>query len=60
MVWNVSSRTRQQPVTKNEQGVALISGSTARTFSLLQSGLTDPYAFMLSVLGSERYAAIAA
>ena len=38
----------------------LISGSTARTFSLLQSGLTDPYAFMLSVLGSERYAAIAA
>lgn len=58
--WNVSSRTRQQPVTKSEQGVALISGSTARTFSLLQSGLTDPYAFMLSVLGSERYAAIAA
>ena len=58
--WNVDSRTRQQPVTKNEQGVALISGSTARTFSLLQSGLTDPYAFMLSVLGSERYAAIAA
>lgn len=58
--WNVDSRTRQQPVTKNEQGVALISGSTAKIFELLRSGLTDPYAFMLSVLSSDRYAAIAA
>lgn len=58
--WNVSSRTRQQPVTRNEQGTALVSGCTARTFSLLQSGLIDPYAFMLSVLNAERYAPICA
>ncbi len=58
--WNVCSRNQQQPVTKNEQGVALVSGNSPRVFSLLKSGLTDPYAFMLSVLNGERYAAIAA
>ena len=58
--WNVCSRNRQQPVTKNEQGIALVSGSSPRIFSMLQTGLIDPYAFMLSVLGGKRYAAIAA
>lgn len=58
--WNVCSRNRQQPVTKNEQGVALVSGSSPRIFSMLQTGQIDPYAFMLSVLSGKRYAAIAA
>ncbi len=58
--WNVASRNRQQPVTKNEQGVALVSGSGSRIFGMLKSGAPDPYAFMLEVLGSERYRPIAA
>ena len=58
--WNVDSRNLQQPVTKNEQGVALVSGSTPRIFSMLASGTLSPYAYMMEILGSERYANIAA
>ena len=58
--WNVASRNRQQPVTKNEQGVALVSGCTPRLFSMIASGTMNPYAFMLEVIESERYAKIAA
>lgn len=58
--WNVASRNRQQPVTKNEQGVALISGCTPRLFSMAASGTMNPYTFMLEVVESERYAKIAA
>lgn len=58
--WNVASRNRQQPVTQNEQGVALVSGASPRIFSMLKAGILSPYAFMLSVLGAERYAEIAA
>ena len=58
--WNVQSRNTQQPVTMNEQGVALVSGCSPRIFSMLKSGVLSPYAFMLEVLGSERYANIAA
>ena len=56
--WNVSSRNQQQPVKINEQGVCLVSGCTARTFSMVMSGDVTPYAFMIKVLGSERYAKI--
>ena len=58
--WNVSSRNRQQPVSVNDQGVALVSGCNARIFSMLKSGILSPYAVMMDVLGSERYAAIVA
>lgn len=58
--WNVQSRNRQQPVTMNEQGVALVSGCTPRLFSMVVSGNIDPYTFMMEVIGSERYAKIAA
>ena len=44
----------------NEQGVALVSGSSPRIFSMISSGTLSPYAFMMEVLGSERYAKIAA
>ena len=57
--WNVASRNRQ-PVTQNEQGVALISGVTPRIFSMVAGGILSPYTFMMEVLGSERYAKIAA
>ena len=58
--WNVASRHRQQPVTQNEQGVALISGATPRIFSMVAGGIFSPYAFMAEVLGSDRYAKITA
>ena len=58
--WNVASRNRQQPVTKNEQGVALVSGCTPRLFEMVASGTMNPYAFMLEVVESERYAKIVA
>ena len=58
--WNVASRNRQQPVTKNERGVALVSGCTPRLFKMVASGTMNPYAFMLEVVESERYAKIVA
>ena len=61
--WNVASRNKQQPVTKNEQGVALVSGCTPRLFSQVLGGsLTalTPYEFMLEILGNERYEKIVA
>ena len=58
--WNVASRTRQQPVTLNEQGVTLVSGVTPRIFSMMAEGAISPFAFMMKVLSSERYACIAA
>ncbi len=58
--WNVESRHRQQPVTMNEQGVALVSGCTPRLFSMVASGNIDPYSVMMDVIGSERYEKIVA
>ena len=61
--WNVASRNRQQPVGKNEQGVALVSGCTPRLFSMIAEGNVSamtPYQIMLDVLGSERYEKIVA
>ncbi|MER2143602.1 MAG: DUF2828 family protein, partial [Eubacteriales bacterium] len=54
--WNVRSRNRQQPVCSNEQGVALVSGCTARIFSQVMKGKMDPFSNMMSVVGSDRYA----
>lgn len=58
--WNVASRNSNQPVTKNEQGVALVSGCTPRLFSMVASGELSPYTVMMEVLESERYAKILA
>ena len=58
--WNVASRHRQQPVTVNDRGVALVSGCSPQIFSQVVDGELDPYGFMMSVIGTERYAAIAA
>ena len=58
--WNVQSRNTQQPVTQNEQGVALVSGCSPRIFSMLQSGMLSPMGYMLDILSAERYAKIAA
>ena len=58
--WNVASRSIGQPVTKNEQGVVLVSGFSPRIFSMITSGNLSPYAFMTEVLSSDRYAKIKA
>jgi len=58
--WNVQSRNTQQPVTQNEQGVALVSGCSPRIFSMVSAGTLSPLSYMLDVLGAERYAKIAA
>jgi len=53
--WNVASRNQQQPVTMNENGVILVSGATARIFSMISSDNLSPYAFMTKTLNVERY-----
>ncbi len=58
--WNVASRHRNQPVTENEQGVALVSGCTPKIFSMVADGEISPYAVMLQVLESGRYDKISA
>ena len=58
--WNVNSFNRQQPVTMNEQGTILVSGMSPQIFSMLKEGKLDPYAFMMSVISSERYERVAA
>ena len=58
--WNVQSRNTQQPVTQNEQGVALVSGCTPRIFNMISDGVLSPLGYMLDILGTERYAKIAA
>ena len=58
--WNVRSRNQHQPVRMNEQGVALVSGCTARIFSQVMSGEMDPYTNMMNVIGSTRYERIKA
>ena len=47
--WNVASRNSNQPVTKNEQGVALVSGCTPRLFSMVASGDLSPYSVMMDI-----------
>jgi len=58
--WNVASRSRQQPVTENEQGAVLVSGCTPRIFSMLKSGALEPYAYMMEILKDRRYQGISA
>ncbi len=58
--WNVQNRNTQQPVTQNEQGVALVSGCTPRIFNMISAGGLSPLGYMMEILGAERYAKIAA
>lgn len=58
--WNVDSRNTNQPVTMNDRGVILVSGFSPRIFDMVTGGNLSPYAYMLDVLNSERYACIKA
>ncbi len=53
--WNVCSRNRQQPVTRNQQGATLLSGCTPRLFEMALSGVLDPYGYMMRTLDTPRY-----
>ena len=56
--WNVNSRNIHQPVTQNEQGVALVSGFSLNIFNMVAEGITTPYEFMIKTLNNERYACV--
>lgn len=58
--WNVQSRNTQQPVTRNEQGVALVSGCTPRIFRMVSEGMLSPLEYMAQILSEERYQKISA
>lgn len=54
--WNVASRgTTHQPVTFNQQGVALVSGFSPRLYRMVAGKELEPYRFMMEALNSERY-----
>lgn len=59
--WNVASRNVQQPVKRNQQGAALVSGCTPRLFSMItEGGIISPYIIMKEIIGSKRYEPITA
>lgn len=54
--WNVDARQNNSPVTMNEVGVALVSGSSPSTFEMAVSGDLNPMKFMLQTIEKARYA----
>lgn len=58
--WNVAARHAHVPVTRNEQGAALVSGVTPRIFSMVAGNAASPYDLMLEILSGERYRKITA
>lgn len=57
--WNVDSRQNNLPVSKNEKGVVLVSGSSASTFQMVISNDMNPYNFMIETITKERYKTLA-
>lgn len=54
--WNVNSRQNQVPVTVNEKGVYLVSGSSPSIFkALMKVGDKTAVEFMMDVINNERY-----
>ena len=53
--WNVGSRTNTIPLTKNENGVILVSGYSANICRMICSAELNPYKALLSVLNTNRY-----
>jgi len=58
--WNVQSRQMNHPVTKNKEGVVLVSGCSPSVFKMVAGGSANPYKFMVEILESDRYKNIAA
>ena len=54
--WNVDARNKQFPMTMNDLGVQLVSGSSPSIFkNLMQDKFLSAYDLMLDVLNCERY-----
>lgn len=58
--WNLNTygRSKNAPVTQNENGVILVSGYSAAICKMVLSNKTDPYEAMVETLNSERYHAV--
>lgn len=58
--WNLNThgRSKNVPVTQNENGVILVSGFSAAICKMVLSNKTDPYEAMVETLNSERYQAV--
>jgi hypothetical protein len=57
--WNVASRGKQTPVTKDERGVYLVSGASPSIFkATINAKAITPLDMMLEVLNSDRYNAV--
>lgn len=59
--WNVNASSTHVPVTRDENGVVLVSGASPSIFESVVSGeQVNPYQLMMKVLGKDRYKAIKA
>ena len=56
--WNVNSRTNTIPITRNENGVALISGFSKSLMRMVMSSKLDPYDILVEQLETPRYSCI--
>lgn len=57
--WNVSCKTKQFPVAKDEENTILLSGSSPSILKYIFKGeIISPYEAMLEVLNNERYSVI--
>lgn len=53
--WNICGRTNTIPVTKNELGVALVSGFSTTIFDMVLNNKLDPLEILLDKLNTPRY-----
>lgn len=56
--WNVNSSTGTIPVTKNKNGVILVSGFSRNIVDMVTSTELDPYKALLKVLNTDRYSCV--
>lgn len=56
--WNVNGRTGNVPVTKNDQGVALVSGASPSIIKSVLSNDLSPEKVMYDTINNERYLGI--
>ena len=56
--WNVNSRTDTIPVTKNDNGLILVSGFSTSIFKMVCSDELDPFKALCKELDTDRYSII--
>lgn len=53
--WNICSRTLTVPLTTNKMGVALVSGFSPASLTMVLSGTLDPYKCLIDQINNPRY-----